>query len=213
MWRRVRGRPTRYCGGVVPHTGIAANVRRVPAEYGCYGGLRPAPVDSGRLEGTSKGTQRAMAKRLTAVLGRRPVVLRSGLAGPFESHSASHAPELAPVFDPGLGDLRGISARCHGRVGAEALWKRRSVDRLAPLKGRWPSQPMRRSPTQRERWQQCSKAFVASFISPTRTRCESERGPTARDRANCSPIDPVRSCSSQASGMGGGAGSLGGSAT
>jgi hypothetical protein len=39
-------------GSVVPHTGIVANVRRVPAEYGCYGGFRQAPVDPGRLEGT-----------------------------------------------------------------------------------------------------------------------------------------------------------------
>jgi hypothetical protein len=43
---------------LVPNTGIAANVRRVPAEYGCYGGLRPAPVGSGRLEGTNEGTAR-----------------------------------------------------------------------------------------------------------------------------------------------------------
>ena len=32
-------------------------VRRVPAEYGCYGGLRPGPVSSGRLEGTNEGTE------------------------------------------------------------------------------------------------------------------------------------------------------------
>jgi hypothetical protein len=37
---------------VVPHTGIAANVRRALAEYDCYGGLRPAPVGPDRLEGT-----------------------------------------------------------------------------------------------------------------------------------------------------------------
>jgi hypothetical protein len=42
--------------GVVPHTGIAASVRRVPTEYGCYGGLRPAPVGPDRLEGTNEGT-------------------------------------------------------------------------------------------------------------------------------------------------------------
>jgi hypothetical protein len=44
---------------LVPHTGIAANVRRVPAEYGCYGRLWPVPVDSDRLEGTNKGTKGA----------------------------------------------------------------------------------------------------------------------------------------------------------
>ena len=41
---------------LVPHTGIAANLRRVPTEYGCYGGLWPAPVGSGRFGGTGEGS-------------------------------------------------------------------------------------------------------------------------------------------------------------
>jgi hypothetical protein len=49
---------------LVRHTGIAANVRRVPAEYGCYGRLRPAPVGPDRLEGTDEGTKTASTKRL-----------------------------------------------------------------------------------------------------------------------------------------------------
>lgn len=44
---------------LVPHTGIAVNVRRVPTEYGCYGGFPPAPAGSGRLEGTDEGTNSA----------------------------------------------------------------------------------------------------------------------------------------------------------
>ena len=40
---------------LVPHAGIAASVRRVPTEYGCYGGLRPPPVGSERHEGTNEG--------------------------------------------------------------------------------------------------------------------------------------------------------------
>jgi len=45
-------------GWVVPHTGIAASLRWSPTECGCYGGLRPAPMDSGRLKGTNEGTAR-----------------------------------------------------------------------------------------------------------------------------------------------------------
>lgn len=41
---------------VVPHTGIAANVRWVPAEYGSYDGFRPVLAGSGWLEGTNEGT-------------------------------------------------------------------------------------------------------------------------------------------------------------
>jgi hypothetical protein len=52
---------------LVPHTGIAASLRWSPTEYGCYGGLRPAPVGSGRLEGTNEGTdRRQMTMRLSA---------------------------------------------------------------------------------------------------------------------------------------------------
>ena len=40
---------------LVPHTGIAASLRWSPAEYGCYGGFRPAPVGSGRVEGYERG--------------------------------------------------------------------------------------------------------------------------------------------------------------
>ena len=43
---------------LVPHTGIAANVRRVPAEYGCYIWLRPAPAGPDWLEGTNEGVDR-----------------------------------------------------------------------------------------------------------------------------------------------------------
>ena len=42
-------------GEMVRHTGIAANVRRVPVEYGCYSGLRPAPVGPGRLRWVPAG--------------------------------------------------------------------------------------------------------------------------------------------------------------
>jgi hypothetical protein len=49
-------------------TGFAANVRWGPTEYGCYGGLRPAPVDSGRLEGTNEGTERTRGHVITAEL-------------------------------------------------------------------------------------------------------------------------------------------------
>jgi hypothetical protein len=48
---------------LVPHTGIAASLRWAATEYGCYGGLRPAPVGSGRLEGTHEGTEAALTKR------------------------------------------------------------------------------------------------------------------------------------------------------
>ena len=41
---------------LVPHTGIAASLRWSPTEYGCYGGLRPAPMGSDPLEGTIEGT-------------------------------------------------------------------------------------------------------------------------------------------------------------
>jgi len=39
---RRRHGTTRYCGELVPHTGIARRVRPGPTEYGCYGGSRPA---------------------------------------------------------------------------------------------------------------------------------------------------------------------------
>lgn len=44
-------------GELVPHTGIAAILRRVPAECGCSSGLRPAPVGPARVEGTNEGTR------------------------------------------------------------------------------------------------------------------------------------------------------------
>jgi hypothetical protein len=76
---------------LVPHTGIAANVRRVPAEYGCYGGLRPAPVGPDGLEGTNEGTEAASTKRITAATRTADFVLRSLSLGPSESHRESHA--------------------------------------------------------------------------------------------------------------------------
>jgi len=71
---------------LVPHTGIAANVRRVPAEYGCYGGLRPAPVGPDGLEGTNEGTEAASTKRITAATRTADFVLRSLSLGPSEIH-------------------------------------------------------------------------------------------------------------------------------
>jgi hypothetical protein len=51
---------------LVPHTGIAANVRRVPTEYGCYGGLRLAPVGPTGLRVRTRVQRQPSTKRLTA---------------------------------------------------------------------------------------------------------------------------------------------------
>ena len=72
MFGRQRNGPIRAWIGpkranLVPHTGIAANVRPFPAEYGCYGGLWPAPVGPDRVGGTNEGTspnRSGMRKRL-----------------------------------------------------------------------------------------------------------------------------------------------------
>jgi len=76
--------------GVVPHTGIAANVRRVATEYGCYGELRPAPVGPDWLEGTNEGTETASTNRLTAAGRRAEIMLRNSHDFPAESHAESH---------------------------------------------------------------------------------------------------------------------------
>jgi hypothetical protein len=60
--------------------------RRVPTEYGCYGGLRPAPVGPDGLEGTNEGTEAASTKRITAATRTADFVLRSLSLGPSEIH-------------------------------------------------------------------------------------------------------------------------------
>ena len=64
---------------LVPHTGIAASLRWSPAEYGCYGGMRLAPVSSDWLEGTNEGTKSSVegglrAGRPESLTWRRPSV-------------------------------------------------------------------------------------------------------------------------------------------
>jgi hypothetical protein len=96
-------------GAGTPHSGIAANVRRVPAEYGTYGGLRPAPVGPDRLEGTNEGTDPAIFISLELHLspGRRATCFSGGAisagrpwptptrSAPSSTHPRSHRPRAS----------------------------------------------------------------------------------------------------------------------
>jgi len=53
---RARRQGIQVGGGLVPHTGIAARVRRAPTEHEWSGGIQPRPPHSDRLQGTNEGT-------------------------------------------------------------------------------------------------------------------------------------------------------------
>jgi hypothetical protein len=91
-------------GRVVPHTGIAANLRWGLAEYGCCGGLRPHPVGSGRLEGTNEGTERP--DQAVADLSTSSLHIEPGPAGAREqvTANASQSTHGATVGEPNQND-------------------------------------------------------------------------------------------------------------
>ena len=95
---------------LVPHTGIAANVRWSPAEYGCYGGLRPAPMDSGRLEGTDEGTN-AVAVALWPIDQSSRIPCALGTAERLEDDAEAHLRATGAALHSGPRDAYAVCGR------------------------------------------------------------------------------------------------------